>query len=58
MTLDIDSLSLEQREPWQLVNDLGALSLKRNAKEFRAAIHPRYVGRDMSGDAPHDREMD
>ncbi len=53
----IDSLSPEQQELWQRVNDLWTLSLNRNAEKIRATLHPQYVGWDMSSDSPHDRDM-
>lgn len=51
-----NDLSPEQRELWQRVNDLWSLSLERDAEKIRNTLHPRYVGWDMSGLAPHDRE--
>lgn len=54
--LPINEFSPEQKELWQRVNDLWALSLKRNEAEIRSTLHPRYVGWDMSSPLPHDRE--
>ncbi len=55
-TLSITDLSPEQRELWQRVNELWALSQRRDEPTIEAALHPRYVGWDMSIPVPHDRQ--
>lgn len=54
--LPVTELSEEQRELWQRVVDLWALSQTRDAARIGAALHSEYVGWDMSAPAPHDRE--
>jgi hypothetical protein len=54
--LRMDDLSLEQQDLWRRVNDLWAMSTERSADKVRSTLHPRYVGWDMTGPAPHDRE--
>jgi hypothetical protein len=49
-------LSPEQRELWQHVVDLWAVSQGRDQARIRATLHPDYVGWDMSAPLPHDRE--
>lgn len=52
----IGDLSSEQRRLWERTRELWALAERRDAEPIRAAIHPRYVGWDMSGQHTHDRE--
>lgn len=52
----MNSLSGEQQELWQRVNELWSLSLERDAEKIRDTLHPQYVGWDMNSPAPHDRE--
>jgi len=52
----ITTLSAEQQELWQRVNDLWSLSLERNAEKIRSTLHPQYVGWDMNQPTTHDRE--
>ena len=46
----------EQRELWQHVVDLWAVSQGRDEALIRATLHPDYVGWDMSAPLPHDRD--
>jgi len=46
----------EQQELWSRVNALWAMTKEPDADRIRAALHPRYVGWDMSGPLPHDRD--
>jgi hypothetical protein len=48
--------SPEEQTLWQRVKDLWALSLTQDAERIRAALHPLYVGWDMTSPLPHDRE--
>lgn len=56
MQLPITDFSEEQRELWDRVEGLWALSQALAADQIRAALHSRYVGWDMSSPLPHDRE--
>ena len=53
--LSVSHLSEEQRELWNRVLELWALSRARGQREIGAALHPDYVGWDMSAEAPHNR---
>lgn len=57
LTLPITEFMPEQIELWQRVNDLWAMSLRRDAAEIRSTLHPRYAGWDMRSPLPHDREF-
>lgn len=50
------NLTAAQRELWQRVNELWALSAQKDALRIRDALHPEYMGWDMSAPLPHDRE--
>lgn len=52
----IVELSQEQRELWEHVGNLWAISKQRDERQIRATLHPRYVGWDMNAALPHDRE--
>lgn len=52
----IESLSTEQRELWAQACRLWEQSRAGDRAGIRAAIHPRYVGWDMSTDLPHDKD--
>lgn len=51
----VADLSPEQRALWQRVTELWALSQCRDETTITSALHPQYVGWDMSVAAPHDR---
>ena len=42
------NLSAVQRELWLRVNELWALSAQKDALRIRDALHPEYMGWDMS----------
>ncbi len=52
----IFNLSAEQSELWQRVNALWELSAKKDAVQIRNALHPEYMGWDMSTALPHGRD--
>ena len=54
--LPIIDFSLEQRELWDHVCNLWAISKERDEGQIRATLHPRYVGWDMNSALPHDQE--
>jgi len=54
--IPIIQFSQEQRELWEHVKTLWAMSKARNENHIRATIHPQYVGWDMNAAFPHDRE--
>ena len=56
MALPISDFSAEQRELWDRVGELWALSKSRDEPRIRSALHPQYVGWDMSNPLPHDRD--
>ena len=56
MALPISDFSAEQRELWDRVEELWALAKSRDEPRIRSALHPRYVGWDMSNPLPHDRD--
>jgi len=45
-----------QAELWRRVNELWELSARRDAQGIRDALHPDYVGWDMSAPLPHARD--
>lgn len=51
----VASLSNEQRDLWAQVGRLWEQSRVGDGAGIRAAIHPRYVGWDMSTDLPHEK---
>lgn len=55
-SLDVACLSSEQRGLWDRACQLWEQSRGRDPVLIGAALHPQYVGWDMSADAPHDRE--
>lgn len=55
-TAAIESLSPEQRELWDRVCQLWEQSRGRDRTLVGAAIHPQYVGWDMSAELPHLKE--
>lgn len=58
MTIQVPHVefSPEQRDLWQRVTDLWALSKERDEGRIRSSIHPDYVGWDMSAALSHDRD--
>lgn len=48
-------LSPDEQSLWARVNELWSLTLMRDPKKIEAALHPEYVGWDMSLPTPHDR---
>ena len=54
--LPIIEFSQEQRELWEHVGNLWAMSKERDERKIRATLHPQYVGWDMNAALPHDRE--
>ncbi|WP_223262519.1 nuclear transport factor 2 family protein [Variovorax beijingensis] len=56
VTLTVESMSPEQRELWGRVCQLWEQSRDRDRTVIGAAIHPQYVGWDMSAEFPHDKE--
>ncbi|MCM5570813.1 nuclear transport factor 2 family protein [Burkholderiaceae bacterium FT117] len=54
--LPVTGFTPEQRELWQHVVGLWAVSQGRNEALIRATLHPDYVGWDISAPLPHDRE--
>jgi hypothetical protein len=50
------NLTAEQLELWQRVGELWELSAKKDDLQIRDALHPDYVGWDMSAPLPHDRD--
>lgn len=55
-TAAIESMSLEQGELWDRVRQLWEQSRGRDRALIGVAIHPKYVGWDMSADLPHRNE--
>lgn len=51
------SLSAEELQLWQRVQELWELSASNDAERIRDALHPSYVGWDMSAAVTHDREQ-
>jgi hypothetical protein len=51
------SLSAEEFQLWQCVQNLWGLSAKNDAERIRDALHPNYVGWDMSAADTHNREQ-
>ena len=49
--------SIEQRELWTRVEELWAMAKSRAERQIMAALHPDYVGWDMSSPQPHDRDV-
>jgi ketosteroid isomerase-like protein len=50
-------LSAEELHLWQRVQDLWHLSAENDAARIRDALHPNYVGWDMSASITHNREQ-
>jgi hypothetical protein len=48
--------STEQHDLWRRVEELWSLMQNRDADGIRSALHPEYVGWDMSTPFPHDRD--
>jgi hypothetical protein len=53
--LALEALSPEQRELWGRVCGLWERSRSKDRALVGAAIHPQYVGWDMSAELPHDK---
>jgi hypothetical protein len=49
-------LTAEQLELWRHVNELWELSAAKDSRRIRDALHPDYVGWDISAPLPHDRD--
>ena len=52
----IEELTQAQRDLWHRVEQLWAQSRGRDPVLIGQALHPRYVGWDMSADRPHNRD--
>ena len=50
--------STDQRELWTRVEELWAMAKNRQGDHIRSALHPDYVGWDMSKPLPHDRDAE
>jgi hypothetical protein len=48
--------STEQRELWTRVEELWVMAKNRAEREICSALHPDYVGWDMSAPLPHSRD--
>jgi hypothetical protein len=57
MHIPVSEFTREQRELWDRVTELWALSRSRDETAIRSALHSRYVGWDMKAPLPHDREL-
>lgn len=55
-SLNVASLSPEQRGLWDRVCQLWEQSKSRDRVLIGASIHPQYIGWDMSADLPHGKE--
>jgi len=55
-SIAIQGLSQEQRELWDRVDELWAQSRSRDRALIGSALHPQYVGWDMSTELPHDKD--
>lgn len=55
-SIAVEELSQEQRDLWRRVDQLWAQSRSRDPVLIGQALHPRYVGWDMSADLPHNRD--
>ena len=53
----LSSLTSEELALWHRVQELWELSAKADGERIRTALHPSYVGWDMSVPTPHDREQ-
>jgi hypothetical protein len=49
-------LDPDQLELWRRVNELWELAARKDDHGIRDALHPDYVGWDMSAPLPHDRD--
>jgi len=54
-SLSLSTLTAEQRALWGVVKDLWDLSARKDGQAIRDALHPDYMGWDMSAPFPHDR---
>lgn len=54
--LPIIEFSQDQRDLWEHVGNLWAMSKERDERQIRATLHSQYVGWDMNAALPHDRE--
>jgi hypothetical protein len=54
--LPVVDFTTEQRVLWTRVHELWELTKKGDQGQIRSALHPHYVGWDMSAQIPHDRE--
>ena len=50
------NFTAEQLELWHHVNELWKMSVAKDQQRIRDALHPDYMGWDMSSPLPHDRE--
>lgn len=53
----VSKLVAEELDLWHQVQELWELSAKNDAERIRAALHPNYMGWDMTAPTPHDREQ-
>ena len=53
----VSNLTAEELDLWHQVQDLWELSAKNDAERIRVALHPDYMGWDMTASALHDREQ-
>ena len=54
--MNVDDLSVEQRELWARCTELWELSLRRETAPIRANLHPDYIGWVIGRDEVHDRD--
>jgi hypothetical protein len=52
-----EPLSPQQKELWERVEELWRLLQRRDIAAIRAAIHPQYIGWEVSSLLPHDRDF-
>jgi len=53
----LSNLTSEELDLWHRVQRLWELSAKNDAEHIRMALHPNYMGWDMSAPTIHDREQ-
>jgi hypothetical protein len=56
LSLPLVTFDSEQLELWRRVNELWELAARKDDHGIRDALHPAYVGWDMSAPLPHDRD--
>lgn len=50
------SFTTEQLKLWRRVNELWEMSARKDDRAIREALHPDYIGWDMSAPGTHDRD--